>query len=693
MSSSPGISSQACGPVPATARPHPLSQVRHEFIWEGKYDEQGHRRTPDVPALSLRIVEEWEGQTVNGGAPRGSRHTANGGGAAWQSGQAAAPRRGNGGQGGGRQGAADGNQSPDQQIARSPNLLLRGDNRILIASLLPRFRAAIDLIYIDPPYDCGLDYRVEVPVGNGTASVHAYRDAWGEGPGSYAHMMAERLTLMRELLCPEGCIFVHCDWRASGVMRLLLDDIFGRACFRNEIVWRRAPNLGRQAASSQLGRVVDSIFVYSAREGTPFRGQTPMRAAPVELDGSGKPRGSKWDETAQCYFTTAPRGDYTDRSIERLRAENRVWESPSGRIYIKYFLRRGDDGHWYKDQPVDTLWDDADVRPLRHCSKDELGIGYATQKPEGLLRRIISWACPPGGTVADFFCGSGTTGVVAQQLGRRWIMADQGRQAIHTTRKRLIGSPAGECSFSLLDPAPSDRRYWFDHAFGSDAAAYRRFVLSGFAGASLDASADAIIHARHNDAAVHVAGVDHTVDAAFAEALARAARLEGASRVLCLAFEYTMDIRRDLDGIAATTGVRVLPVVIPLEIMESNRRKLPGWLEVARLEAEVVTLSPTHASVRLTRYETVPAKQECPPHRAQRHPGLDLIDAWSIDPGWQSDRPLRPVWHAQRGSLRRTLALESDPISLDRAAGPILVRVIDVFGHETRTLLTLPALR
>lgn len=97
MSSSPGISSQACGPVPATARPHPLSQVRHEFIWEGKYDEQGHRRTPDVPALSLRIVEEWEGQTVNGGAPRGSRHTANGGGAAWQSGQAAAPRRGNGG--------------------------------------------------------------------------------------------------------------------------------------------------------------------------------------------------------------------------------------------------------------------------------------------------------------------------------------------------------------------------------------------------------------------------------------------------------------------------------------------------------------------------------------------------------------------------------------------------------------------
>lgn len=659
--------------VPVRAEPSTLSRVCNEFVWEGKYDEHGRRRTPEVPALSIRAVEEWG----NKGPTDGDDEAA-----------LAVP------------------ESSGHKVVRSPGLLIRGDNKLALASLLPHFRSAIDLIYIDPPYDCGLDFRVEVPVGDETAHVHAYRDVWGEGHESYAHMMAERLMLMRELLCPEGCIFVHCDWRASAIIRLLLDDIFGRACFRNEIVWRRAPNLGRQAASSQLGRVVDSIFVYSVREGTPFRGQTPMRATPVELDRSGKPRGSKWDEQAQSYFTTAPRGDYTDESIARLRTENRVWDSPSGKIYIKYFLRRGDDGRWYKDQPVDTLWDDSDVRPLRHCPKDELGIGYATQKPEGLLRRIISWACPPEGLVADFFCGSGTTGAVAQQLGRRWIMADLGRQAIHTTRKRLVGCgtnptwramdlSSGQRLFALVDFAPDDRLYWYTQVFGAHPQAYRREVLRRFAGAKPKAFVDSgsLIHAWHEDIGLHVTDVDQVVDASFADAIAQAGRVAGASRVFCLAFEYAIDIRQHLDTLATDTGISVHPIVIPPEITEPNRHELPHWLELARLDTQLIVTRPTQALVRIADYQPVPAACFDPAssHRAHAtHVGLDLIDAWSIQCDWKPGQPFRPTWHAQRKTRGRVLPLESDPVDLRRDSRSLLVRVIDVFGHETRTLVELP---
>src|SRR5262249_28597770 len=156
----------------------------------------------------------------------------------------------------------------------------------------------------------------------------------------------------------------------------------------------------------------------------------PVRSQAVELTGTGRPRGAKWDEDRGYWFTTAPRGDYTDASVGQLRREGRVYDSPSGRVYIKYALRRGDDGLWYKDQPVDTLWTDEAVKPLRHCSREELDIGYPTQKPLGLLRRIVGWTTREGDVVADFFCGSGTTLAAGGSLNRRWIGCDVGGRAI-----------------------------------------------------------------------------------------------------------------------------------------------------------------------------------------------------------------------------------------------------------------------
>lgn len=295
--------------------------------------------------------------------------------------------------------------------------------------------AGVPLVVIDPPYAMQSDHSV-VQVGTGRKIEHAYSDRWGS-PGAYLSCMYLRLSLIRDVLSDDGVLFVHCDWRADSWLRVVLDEVFGRACFRNAIAWRRAPNLGAQAAGLQLGRTSDTILVYSRRPGTKFRGRVPMRIEPVALTRSGRPRGARWDERAKAFFTTAPRGDYTDESIARLESEGRVLRSASGKVTIKYYLVQNEQGAWCKPMPMDTIWTDAQVRPLRHCSRAELDIGYPTQKPEGLLERIVSWASAPGDLVADFFAGSGTSLAAAHRLGRRWLGCDQSPVAIRTMIRRL----------------------------------------------------------------------------------------------------------------------------------------------------------------------------------------------------------------------------------------------------------------
>jgi len=405
---------------------------------------------------------------------------------------------------------------PGSPTAEDPaNLLMSANNRVAMAALRTGWlaqhvveRAGIRLIYIDPPFAMQTDHRVDVTVDGGSSgpsiiSTPAFRDTWGKDGSLYLQFMYERLLAMRGLLADDGAICVHCDWRANSWLRLLMDEVFGRDCFRNEIIWKRAPNLGRQAASKQLGRVVDTILLYSKTAGTAFRGSPPIRSQAVELDGNGKPRGVKWDPQRAYWFTTAPRGDYTDASIAQLRLEGRVYDSATGRIYIKYPLREGDDGAWYKDQPVDTLWTDPDVRPLRHCSKDELGIGYATQKPEGLLRRIIEWTTARGDLVADFFCGSGTTLAAAEKLGRRWIGCDNGALAVHTSRKRMAmvqaanrASGLAATGFAVLaeehrvdaPPQPAQPEPAMVSVEADRTAASLKIILAGFTGNPLAAA-------------------------------------------------------------------------------------------------------------------------------------------------------------------------------------------------------------
>jgi hypothetical protein len=242
---------------------------------------------------------------------------------------------------------------------------------------------------------------------------------------------------MTALLAPTATIWVHLDWRSAYLVRVLLDEILGREAFLNEIVWRRAPNLGRQAASQQFGRTLDTLLVYGARPRTP-RERTravltpPTRLEPIEASSI------RWDEQGRP-FTTAPRGDYTDASIERLDGEGRVYRAPSGKVYIKYFLVKDPQGVWCRERRVDSLW--TDVAPLRHAAVGER-TGFPTQKPRALLERIVQASTKPEGLVVDLFSGSGTTGEAAHVLGRRAILGDAGDVALATSRARLARAGA-----------------------------------------------------------------------------------------------------------------------------------------------------------------------------------------------------------------------------------------------------------
>ncbi len=219
--------------------------------------------------------------------------------------------------------------------------------------------------------------------------------------------MLEQLELFRALLSPRGTIFLHCDWHVSHYLRCLLDEVFGADAFKNEIVWRyrRWP-----AKTKAFQRMHDVLFWY---------GKTPNDShAWTPLYESLAP------STLQTWGTKRQVADF---SSGRRKPSQTTEETPGA--------------------PMSDVWDIGIIAPIALER-----VGYPTQKPEALLRRVIESASRPGDLVADFFAGSGTTLAVAEKLGRRWIGCDMGSVAVHTAKKRLLAL-AGCSAFEVLEPA------------------------------------------------------------------------------------------------------------------------------------------------------------------------------------------------------------------------------------------------
>jgi DNA modification methylase len=570
------------------------------------------------------------------------------------------------------------------------NRLIWGDNKLVMASLLTEFKGQIDLIYIDPPFDVGADFTMDLALGDekeqvakaqSTLEMIAYRDMWGRGTDSYINMLAERLLLMKRLLSENGALFVHCDWRVSSAIRLLLDDIFSAEYFRDELIWRRG-NINTQTQSNQFPRNHDTIFFYRSpnskysRQFKPYSDSTMRMYRFDDHDGKGLYR-------LQTLRT------YSQDSIDKMRAEGIIVETSSGSINFKQYLSKKE------GVVIDDVWDD--IPSLQGNSSERTD--YDTQKPEALLERIINSTSSEGDLVADFFCGSGTTGAVAEKLGRRWIMADLGRFAIHTSRKRLIevqrslhDAHQPYRSFDVYNLGRYERQWWQQESLQGADTEHRRVVLEFYRAEALFNSPNPLLHGRKGPAYVHVDGIDSIFGRKEVRQVALAAQSIGARELNCLAWEFEMDLPMVCDDLEKELGVKIKLIRIPREIMERNRKDPPPFFEVASLQAEPVyrtTGTKRTVDIKLTSFlpslAEVPEKELTALQERAIQSGFDFIDFWAVDFNYHPDQPFNHHWQAFRTRRDRSLPSVSDQAYHYEHPGnyTACVKVVDVFGADT----------
>ncbi len=278
--------------------PHPLSQMRTELVWEGKYDEYGQRREVNIAgcAMPMQKIESID-------EPR-------------------------------RAAAATGQlelfEQQNPRVDDFRNWLIWGDNKLVMASLLQEFKGKVDLIYIDPPFDVGADFSMKVQIGEEKEEIGkdqsilemvAYRDMWGKGTDSYLHMMYDRFVLIRELLSETGSVYVHCDWRVIHLLKILLDDVFGVESYRNDTRWKRQPPRGAKAVSKQYARSSDSLLFYTKSDDYIWNSQYKSYdekyiKSKFKPDSNGR------------FYRIDNIGDYSDKSIAEFRKQGKIYDYP-----------------------------------------------------------------------------------------------------------------------------------------------------------------------------------------------------------------------------------------------------------------------------------------------------------------------------------------------------------------------------
>lgn len=619
------------------------------------------------------------------------------------------------------------------------NKLIWGDNRLILSSLKAgALRRQIEeagglkLIYIDPPFDVGADFSMDIEIGGETFHKEpnlleqiAYRDTWGRGADSFISMIYERLILMRDLMHPEGSIYVHCDWRVSAYMRAALDEVFGRDALRNHLLWLYS---GGGVSRTEMPKKHDDIFWYSKGESWTYN-----------------PIYREYSEGTKQRGRTAVKGENA-----RLREEG---------------------------TPINNWW--PDVKKITSPDDPEK-LYYPTQKSEELLARVLKLSSNEGDLVADFFCGSGTTAAVAEKLGRKWICTDLGKFAIHTTRKRLIGVQrelkAAEKpfrAFEVLNLGRYERQAYLnvggrlspaqrEQALARKEAEFRELILRAYKGEAL--ASDGFFHGKRAGRLVVIGPINLPVGRLFVEEVITECRKRGATRVDVLAFEFEMGLFPAVLEEAKGKGIDLVPRYIPAEVFDkravdkgqvvfhdisfveatpryakgrSARDKLTVQIELTDFSvhytqgiADAVALALKEGKsdviceqgqlLKISKDKNGAVKRE----RLTQH-WTDWVDYWAVDfdymsraevirvpvnagvdgvlPGFepaQQDMPLEfeerrtgsfifeNEWQSFRTRRDRRLELLTAEHTYDRPGRyTVAVKVVDIFGNDTMTLV------
>ena len=606
-----------------------------ELIWSGKYDEfkKGNKQPLERPNLPFQPVETINLPRVKGGVQQ----------------------------------TLFGKDWPENYPKDWKNLLIWGDNKLVMSSLIKQgWAGKINLIYIDPPFFTGADFSFKVKVGNEEVTKEqsiieerAYRDTWSGGIASYLRYMYERLVLMRELLAENGSIWIHADYHIGHYIKILLDEIFGYGNLINEIVW-----------------------VYT---------------------GPGSPGQRKFTRKHDLIFWYSKTNEYIFNEDQ---------------IRIPYHETTADKfkslGTGFKGTPADLskgkIPEDWWFFPIVARIRTEI-LDFATQKPEALLKRIILASSNPGDIVADFFCGSGTTGAVAEKLGRRWIMSDLSKFAIHLTRKRLLNiheskdllsednrkydKPARP--FEIWNVGNYETVYWQEKL-----EEYLTFMLKLYGAQPL--TGFRYLHGIKGGRIVHVASLNAPATIDEVEKVVLECRANGFNKADILGWEWAYEVNELAKELAKKNGVDLRLIQIPpineiksaltgfdlklLKIPEQviEKELLPHirFHEVAYLELKT-KVKGKEVILEISDFQ-LPPSRELDEIKDKIKKFSDLIDYWSVD--WDYDgTTFRNQWQSYRTKSNPKVDLYASHTYKEKGRYKLMVKVVDVFGNDTNKIV------
>ena len=593
--------------------------------------------------------------------------------------------------------------APDAQApAPWANRLIYGDNLLAMAALLagdedtPSLRGKVDLIYIDPPFDSKADYRTKVTLPGveleqkpTVIEQFAYSDTWSDGTASYLAMITPRLILMRELLADTGSIYVHLDWHVGHYVKLVMDEVFGKDRFRNEVIWHYGQRT--EPREKQFDRKHETIFFYAKTHSAKLLDNTVVWTREEFIEHR---HDVMVDDLGREYILTDG-----GKGKERYRR------------YVDEVIERG--------KPIDSVW----TIPVLNSSARER-VGYGTQKPAALLERIVRASCPVGGLVADFFGGSGTTAAVAEKLGRRWITTDLGKPACMIMRKRLIDLEAKPFLYQSIGD------YQVEAAKATLGRDFRigdlsQIVLSLYGALPLPPEANpqrnlgqiagVELNGRRGSKTLVLADSPNklTGTATLKKAIAQRDNLLGGwDRVVVLGWNFEPSIG---ETITALNDNRLEVLVIPPDLMDRLKKKggidkLRGQVRFSSLQ--YLTIHPVQRrlqgseetlNVRLKNYVLLSpeainlddANRAKLQAVANAEP-LALIEYWAVDPDYDG-KVFRSVWQDYRGNTANDAdalrVVAQATLTVPAKSGPrkVCVRVVDVFGFEAEVVTLVEA--
>lgn len=461
-----------------------------------------------------------------------------------------------------------------RQLKGWTNKLIWGDNKLILSSLKNgplreeiEKQGGLKLIYIDPPFDVGADFSMDIEIGGDTFTKRpnvleeiAYRDTWGKGADSFIAMIYERLILMRDLLAEDGSIYVHCDWRVNAWMRMVLAEVFGTDNLISEVIWKHQIMGGAHGRS--LPKAHETLLWFKKSDVFKICIDSPQIRVPF----SEYVRSTMQQDAEGRWF-------YTRRRMSRKATD----EERDSKAHTVTYVDDPTKGTLASD-----VWDDFPSYQPKPTDNTK----YPTQKSNEILARVIGSASNEGDLIADFFCGSGTTAAVAEKLGRKWIATDLGKFAIHTTRKRLIGvqrqlKTEGKDyrAFEILNLGKYERQHYIgvnpnlreaekQQQLAEKEAAFLDLILRAYRAEPTTGCAS--FHGRKAGRLVAVGPVNLPVTRLFVEEIILECRRQHITRVDILGFEFEMGLFPNVLDEAKTKGIDIAPKYIPADVFDKR---------------------------------------------------------------------------------------------------------------------------